>query len=192
MRSASIGADCCTEIAWIRRMLILLVGPKGSGKSHVGRILERELGVHFFHVEPLWMRYREACLEADREATVAEGIAAVHPQLRAAVREHPHVCVETTGASPDILTDLMSLAPRADTLIVRMTSPLSVCLERIARRDPTHQIPVDLATCREIYELSTALELDADLVFDNLDLRDEQIVAAISPLLAGTRPGASG
>jgi shikimate kinase len=34
-------------------MFIVLVGPKGSGKSHIGRTLERELGVLFFHVEPV-------------------------------------------------------------------------------------------------------------------------------------------
>lgn len=38
-------------------MLILLIGPKGSDKSHIGRILELSLGGHFFHVETLWMAY---------------------------------------------------------------------------------------------------------------------------------------
>src|SRR5688572_13495016 len=39
----------------LKRMFVILVGAKGSGKSHIGRILEARLGVHFFHVEPLWL-----------------------------------------------------------------------------------------------------------------------------------------
>lgn len=68
-------------------MFILLVGPKGSGKSHIGRIIERRLGVHFFHVEPLWMAYHAQCKSLGRKPTVAEGIRAVHPKIAEALSE---------------------------------------------------------------------------------------------------------
>jgi dephospho-CoA kinase len=121
-------------------MLIVLVGPKGSGKSHVGRVLERRLGVHFFHVEPLWMAYYAACRAAGREPAIPEGIAAVHPRIAAALAAHRDVCVETTGASPEILHALLELAPPAATRVVRVTAPLDRCLERIVTRDQTPNV----------------------------------------------------
>jgi len=94
-------------------MFVLLVGPKGSGKSHIGRILERRLGVSFFHVEPLWMSYHAECARSGRRPDIPEGIARIHPLIADALRAHEHVCVETTGASPEILDDLLSLAARS-------------------------------------------------------------------------------
>lgn len=117
-------------------MFILLVGPKGSGKSHIGRILERRLGVAFFQVvEPL----RTAAVAAARQA-------------------HDHVCVETTGASEEILTGLRALAPRTATLIVTVTAPLDV---------------------------SAAAPLQPDVAIADVDIDELEIVALFAPLLRG-------
>ena len=158
-------------------MLVLLVGPKGSGKSHIGRLLEAHLGVRFFHVEPLWMAYHAECRAAGRPPVLAEGIARVHPRIAQALREHEHVCIETTGASPEILVDLLSLAPEPERLVARVEAPLELCLERIVSRNPTHQIPMDLEGVRQVHALSESLALRADLVVENSDLPEAEILA---------------
>lgn len=165
-------------------MFILIVGPKGSGKSHIGRILERRLGVHFFHVEPLWIGYHVECKSSGRDVSIAEGIARIHPLIAAALRHHEHVCVETTGASREILDDLLSLAPREQTLVVRVTAPVEVCLERIAARNQTEQIPMDVESIREVHALSENAGIEPDVVLRNVDLTEEAIVSAIRPLLS--------
>ncbi len=158
-------------------MLILLVGPKGSGKSHIGRMLERQLGVHFFHVEPLWMSYYAECRAAGREPSIAEGIARVHPRIVDALGTHEHVCVETTGAAAEILGDLLSLAQPSKTLVARVAAPLELCLERIAARDQSNQIPMDIETIRKVYALSNAVQLQADLTLPNERLGEAEIVS---------------
>lgn len=103
-------------------MFIVLVGPKGSGKSHIGRTLERHLGVHFLHVELLWMSYYAEGRAAGREPSIAEGIARVHPRIVDALRSHEHVCVETTGAPPEIVSlfgNALNAAPQDE----RMRGP---------------------------------------------------------------------
>jgi cytidylate kinase len=171
-------------------MLILLVGPKGSGKSHVGRLLEARLGVHFFHVEPHWMRYHAECAEAGRPVSIPEGIERVRPAIEAALREHGRITVETTGASREILDDLLALGARHGRLLVRVAAPLDICLERIAHRDPTHQIPLAEEQIRQIHELSEAVELPYDLVLDNLDLSEEAILECFAA--AGLEGGQGG
>ena len=101
-------------------MFVLLVGPKGSGKSHIGRILEARHGVHFFHVEPLWLAYYDECEASGRRPVVSQGMDRVRPALVRALEEHVHVSVETTGASPEILEGLLSLRPRPETLVARV------------------------------------------------------------------------
>ncbi len=53
-------------------MFVLLVSPKGSGKSHIGRTLEKHLGVLFFHVEPLWLEYYAECQASWRQPVISE------------------------------------------------------------------------------------------------------------------------
>ena len=167
-------------------MLILLIGPKGSGKSHIGRVLENHFDVHFFLVEPHWMDYHTECKTAGRQPGIPEGIAKVHPLIKDALQTYPHVCVETTGASKEILEDLLSLTQLEDTLIVRISVPLEICLERIAQRDQSEQIQMDINAIKEVYELSQALEIDDSLAIENIDLSEDEIIALFKPHLFPT------
>ena len=166
-------------------MLIFLIGPKGSGKSHIGRLLEARLGVHFFHVEPLWKAYYADCKAQGREPTIAEGIERIRPAIFSSLEGHPHICIETTGASREILEDLLRLCERADTLLVRVNAPLPLCLERIASRDQTHQIPMDAASIRRVYELGSELDLPFDLMLENIALTPEEVLEPFMAFLNG-------
>ena len=157
-------------------MLVLLVGPKGSGKSHIGRLLESRLGIRFFHVEPHWLAYHAACKTSGVPVRIEAGIAQIHPLLETFLAQEQHVCVETTGASPEILSDLRSIGSRHGLFTARITAPLEVCLHRIHSRVPTHQIPMDEAGVERVYHLSTAADVPADVHLENHDLTDEQIL----------------
>jgi predicted kinase len=171
-------------------VLVLLVGPKGSGKSHIGRILERNFGFLFFHVEPLWMSYYAECGAGGREPSIPEGIARVHPLIREALGTHQHVCVETTGASPEILNDLLSLEHPSNTFVVRVSAPLDVCLQRISTREKTHQIPMDVESIRMVHALSVATTLQPGLTLENAALSEDEIVSrfrnALTPSSSGS------
>lgn len=164
-------------------MLILLIGPKGSGKSHIGRILEAHLGVHFFHVEPLWMEYYAACGNTGREPRIGEGIERVHPAVSTALEKYRDVCVETTGASRDILQDLIRRGGRVKTILVKVSAPVSLCLERIVSRNRENQIPMDEDSIRRIYDLGRDLDLPFDLVLENVALSSEDILRSFSEVL---------
>jgi len=167
----------------VTRRLILLVGPKGAGKSHIGRLIETHFGVPFVHVEPWWMAYHAACAAAGRTPTIAEGMIHVHPHVAGALAEHGRIVVETTGASRDILEGLLALAPEPARLVVRVTAPLDVCLGRVAARDQANQIPMEADGIRQVHALSEALEIHADLVLANAGLSDEAILAVLAPLI---------
>jgi shikimate kinase len=158
-------------------MLIILIGPKGSGKSHIGRILEKRLGVHFFHVEPLWMDYYAECERLGKEPLISEGIEKVHPRIAEALREHENVCVETTGASAEILDALLSLGRATELFLVRIHAPVELCLQRIACRDQMNQIPMDLDSIRKVHELSESMQLQANIEIENDHPTEDEIVA---------------
>jgi len=157
-------------------MLILLIGPKGSGKSHIGRLLNSHLGVHFFHVEPLWMAYYTECKNSNRDPTIVEGIQLIHPSIDSALNIHRHVCVETTGASRDIVEDMIQRGRQVRTLLVKVTAPLQICMERIGSRDQLYQIPTEPESILRIYDLSSKLSLSFDIILENVALSTEEIL----------------
>ena len=93
------------------------------------------------------------------------------------------MCVETTGASPEILNDLLSLKHPSRTLVARVAAPLELCLERISRRDQTQQIPMDVESIRRVYALSESVQLQPDLTLKNVQLTEEQIVSLFESVL---------
>ena len=164
-------------------MLILLIGPKGSGKSYIGRTIEARLGVHFFHVEPIWLEYYAECKASNREPVIAEGIAKVHPVLIRALEKYVHVCVETTGASPEILSALLSLRRREETIVARVSAPLEVCLRRVSSRDQSGQIPMEMEAIRKLHGLSESLQLRSDITLNNVVLTESEIADLLKSAL---------
>jgi hypothetical protein len=143
--------------------------------------------VHFFHVEPLWLAYHTECKAAGRQPIIAEGMERVHPALARALDEHTHVCVETTGASAEILNDLLSLRPRSELIIARVTAPLELCLQRIENRDQTDHIPLETEAVRKVHALSDSLSLNPDLTLSNVDLSEHEIVEIFESALKAER-----
>jgi shikimate kinase len=37
------------------KLLYLLIGPKGSGKSHIGALVSQHTDIYFLRVEPIWL-----------------------------------------------------------------------------------------------------------------------------------------
>lgn len=177
----------------LQEMLIILVGPKGSGKSHIGRLLEKRLGVLFFHVEPLWMDYYAECRSSGREPEISGGISRICPSIVGVLRENGNVCVETTGASKEILNALLSLEHPSRTLLVRISAPLETCLERIAKRDQTGQIPMNVESIRKVHEACEEILDDPEwefpirpaLILENRNLAESNILSVFGKLLNG-------
>lgn len=161
----------------VSHMFVLLVGPKGSRKSYIGRKLERSLGVLFFHVEPLWIEYYTECEASGRRPSIAEAIAKLHPRINETLRTHENICVEATGASPKILNELLTLAPRSETLVIRVSALFELGMERIAMRDQTNQVPMDVESIREVYELSVAADFQSDFILESTALSEAEIVS---------------
>ena len=65
----------------------------------------------------------------------------------------------------------------AKTLVVRVSAPSDLCLERVAKRDQTNQIPMDVESIRKVYALSEAAELRTDLTLSNVEITEAEIIA---------------
>jgi hypothetical protein len=70
------------------RSVLVLVGPKGSGKTYVGTLTNKELGVPFLRVEPIFLENLRKSLSAARRARSSEtGMCSVWSLLRTRSRQ---------------------------------------------------------------------------------------------------------
>lgn len=160
--------------------LLLLVGPKGSGKSFIGELLERELGLPYVRPEAVVLRLRAA----GRTPTVAESLAAIVAAAEELARGASALTLDTTGAFDELGAYLEALARVGRLRLIQVLASPEVCLARIRARDQSAHIPVEEEQIARINARSLALQLPYELSLDNDPFAPPAaVVAAVRALL---------
>ena len=156
-------------------ILYILVGPKGSGKTYIGDLIERELGIPFMRVEPIFKRLRR-----DREITdaeyIREGFSVVEGKLRTLFEESQEIIIETTGTADEFWRMTERLSDLCSVVRIRLDVPLDLCLERVRTRDASLHIPVSDEQVEWINRLALEVDYASDLVLANVGMEDREIV----------------
>lgn len=154
-----------------RKTVIVLVGPKGAGKSTIGQFLATELGIHFLRVEPLFIALRDQ-IGASHSDFEERGFEAVFGCVVHALAHHSVVCFESTGASQAFPGLLARLRATARVIAVKVHASSGQCLDRIKTRDLSIHIPVSddraqqVNIAAELVTLQWAAEIDNSGAFD--------------------------
>ena len=132
--------------------ILVLVGPKGSGKTFLGRVIENEMShATFLEVEAIAMRFlRHIGGSADsfNDPSVRTSFHnRVRDEIRDIASDSPAdsiVIMETTGAAPETKAFLEELKQIGDLRLVRVRASASTCTARIQQRDASKQVKVSL------------------------------------------------
>ncbi len=145
--------------------LFVLVGPKGAGKSHLGAVLQRELGVGFLRVEPIFLDVIRTLGRG--AASEREGFRRVGEEVEGRLATTPALVIESTGASDEFAPFLARLRERHCVMLFAIRAPLDVCAERVRTRDATNHIPVSDDLVAQVNARAVAVSLPWDGEFDN-------------------------
>lgn len=157
------------------RILYMLIGPKGSGKTHVGMLVHRYTDVHFLHVEPIWLAL----------APSEDGWQKVEAAVDAAFRTHDQVMIESLGAGEGFEAFYRSLAAKYPVKMIRVFADLDTCLARVRTRSSTDHIPVSDDKVAEYNRIAAGVTYPWVLEIDNNQpASDDTILAAIRRLQA--------
>lgn len=171
------------------RRIIVLVGPKGSGKTTIGKVLTSEPGVHFLEVEAIAKRVLVATGGVIDEEYARRAFDEILREVEALDGGHRGVVLETTGASEETPRFLDALVHDVGHVVrrrheVRLHARAETCAKRIAERDPSRQVEVPLALVREMHTRTEALRLEWDLEIVNDPPLDRATIArTFAPLL---------
>lgn len=144
------------------RHVILLVGPKGAGKSTIGRLLSRTYGCAHVEPEVLWIEHAaERGAYADDASFERAGFARVAAAVEHALAASAIVVTDTTAAS-ERSAELVARLARAGTVhVVRFRAREATCRARIDARDAARQLPFDAALVARAHHRSEAARLEA-------------------------------
>lgn len=173
-----------------RAEIWLLVGPKGAGKTTIGRILERAVGAHFLEVELIAKRVLDSTGGAIDEDYARQAFEAIAAEVLAVSDGCRMVVLETTGASTETASFIARLRRDHVVRLVRVHSKAETCAKRIATRDSSRQVEVPVELVRQMHERTEALHLDWNLEVENdPPLSSEEILQALEPLLLSRADG---
>lgn len=164
------------------KTVFILIGPKGSGKSHVGTIVEKYFGIPFLNVDTLGLENipKSKLLGED---LIEEGFHFEEAKIAEILQTEDSVVFENTGSHAYFFVVLSRLRSSYMVKLIRVSAPLDKCRERMAHRDQTKNIPVSSELIQSINERSLKVRLPWDLELDNsVDFSERAIVEAFQGL----------
>ena len=160
------------------KTVFILIGPKGSGKSHVGTVLKKYFGIPFLNVDQLGLENipKSKLLGED---LIIEGFHLEEAKIAEILQTEDSVAFEATGSHAYFYVVLNRLRSSYAIKLIRVSAPLDKCRERMASRDPTKNIPVSSELIQSINERALMVRLPWDLELDNsVDISERAILEA--------------
>lgn len=123
------------------KSIYLLIGPKGSGKSYVGALIDQVFGIKFLRVED-WAKDVKKDYAIDDENYLSLVFNAIETGVRNALQHHDAIVFESTGLTKNFDEMLASLNKDYLVKTIGLKADLDLCLERVKTRDQSIHINV--------------------------------------------------
>ena len=155
------------------KTLYMLIGPKGSGKTYIGTIVEKNTDVFFLRVENIWLKLTHK----------ENGWEKIEHEIDMAFKNNEKIMIENLGAGEDFHKFYVSLNKKYLIKLIRVFTDLDICLIRVMRRDNKNHIPVSDDKVLEYNKIASRVKLDWDIEIDNNGpATDSDILRAINRL----------
>ncbi len=165
--------------------IYLLIGPKGSGKSYVGRLFNTYFNIPFFRVENWVMEVRKERDLFDPEY-IREAFETIERKIREVMREVDQLVFESTGLTDDFDRMLISLQSDYQVTTIKVNCSKDTCLERVRNRDQSNHINVSDHEVEEINSAVFLKDFTPDYSIENSDSKADKLKEEIRAILYNT------
>ncbi len=165
--------------------LLILVGPKGSGKSHIGREIEALFHIKFVRVESVWQDLKERRNDFLSLDYIREGRQLTLDLIREHLKES-HVCIEASGVSDDWDEYVLNLKSLAEIIFVKVICGLEECKRRAQTRDQSLQVQISDTLFDDMNSKAERVMLNWAAIINNEPfIAMDELNSAMRPVLEG-------
>lgn len=141
----------------MKKLLFILIGPKGSGKTYIGSRIEHLASIKFLRVEPLWLHLAEG----------EDGWNRIEREIDQLFLQHDKVIIESLGAGEGFNRMYASLKDKYKVKLIKVETDLDECLRRVRSRDRKDHIPVSDEKVQEYNRIAASIGHPWDARIDN-------------------------
>ena len=165
-----------------QKIIYLLIGPKGGGKSYIGSLIDRHFNVKFVRVED-WAKAVKRDREIDDQAYVKEVFREIETGIRKELLNTDRVVFESTGLSNDF--DKMLERLRSDYTVrsVKINAPDELCLTRVRTRDRSIHVDVSDDQVDRINKQVKEKRIPTDFSITNSNKTDLELIDELKRII---------
>lgn len=164
------------------RQILLLIGPKGSGKTFIGQLLQQDYHINFLRVED-WVKEfkRKPNLNSDDYLRQVFGL--IEEGVRKALGENRIITFESTGLTDHFDTMIASLKNNFQVTTIGIKTDPDLCVQRVKTRDASMHLPFSESQIRVINKAAMLKNIATDFQLDNSDRAVEELKLDIDQIL---------
>lgn len=157
------------------KTIYILIGLKGSGKTHLGVLLSERVKIPFLRVENIFLRLTTDDPLGDQNY-ISTGYKNVELEIRNRLTKDDRIIIESTGIATQFNDMIESLKNEYIVKLIKIESDSELCLKRIRIRDQTNHVAVSDDQIMKINKLSREVSFNFDLIIDNTNKKDNELL----------------
>jgi len=156
-----------------QKTLFILVGPKGSGKTHIGTLVDQYTEIVFLRVEPIWLSLKPN----------EDGWEKVEAAIDTMFQKHSKVMIESLGIGEGFGKFYASLVRKYSVKMIRVYANLETCFTRVKARNNVEHIAVSDDKVTELNKIAATVTYNWNLEINNDALAsDRDIISAVQSI----------
>ncbi|GAB4349027.1 MAG: hypothetical protein OHK0038_28060 [Flammeovirgaceae bacterium] len=167
------------------KIIYLLIGQKGSGKSFIGTLMEKEFGIKFIRVED-WAKKIKKDRNVDNEAYLKQVFEEIESGIRDTLTDKNKIVFESTGLTEYFDIMLESLRRDFQVITIGVYADSTTCLKRVKSRDQEIHINVSDDQVLMINEKVRERDFETDFTIDNEDKSENELINEIAKKIEQT------
>lgn len=164
------------------KTVFILIGPKGSGKTYLGRLIEKELGIKFFLTESILLKIRNGRAISDK-TLFKDTYATLQQKLEQFLVKSNQAAFEATGTFPYFKELLGDLQSKYHVKKIHLLAPFELCLERVHKRMSKDHFTASDALVKDTYLKNDALDYGYDLQINTAKITDYEMIQMVKSIL---------
>lgn len=157
------------------KTVYLLIGPKGSGKSYIGNLIENELGVKFLNVEEFFIDLLENPDKLDEKENTKVW-KKIEEKIEEELKEIDQISLESIGVFDSFKNFLEKIKFKYQVKLIKIETPLGLCYQRINERNKNNQVKLSRDSVEKMNNLFLKEKYNYDLVVKNKNWSDFKII----------------